>query len=51
MTKLDKLAIAVDTAEVIGIFEDCEAIAVLNMKEILIWQHFWLNHLTELKMS
>lgn len=34
MTKLDKLAIAVDTAEVIGIFEDCEAIAVLNMKDI-----------------
>lgn len=34
MTKLDKIAIAVNTAEVIGIFDDCEAIAVLNMKEI-----------------
>lgn len=34
MTKLDKLAIAIDTAETIGLFDDCEAIAVLNMKDI-----------------
>lgn len=34
MTKLDKLSIAVNTAEVIGLFDDCEAIALLNMKDI-----------------
>ena len=34
MTKLEKIAIAVDTAKVIGLFDDCEAIAVLNMKDI-----------------
>lgn len=34
MTKLEKLSIAVNTAKIIGTFDDCEAIAVLNMKEI-----------------
>lgn len=34
MTNLEKLSIATDTAEIIGIFDNCEAIAVLNMKLI-----------------
>lgn len=34
MTKLEKLSIMTDTAEVIGLFDDCEAIALLNIRAI-----------------
>lgn len=34
MTNLDRLSIMTDTAEIIGLFDDCDAIAVLNIRNI-----------------
>lgn len=34
MTNLDRLSIMTDTAEIIGLFDDCEAIAILNIRGI-----------------